>query len=192
MKKHWARLIQVATWLSAVIAAFVFAPPIDVTSPANSGFEHFGKFVVVILVGLLSLPIKKYGCKDHAMGWGLCSIVLLITGTISFFYYDDLGSKWTGKYEGDWYVIGSDLLPEAKALREHENISNDDLLKAHHGDPIGISTGESIRSVSKWLRITYLLTIIAFAGATISMLQAVECSKKRKQRTYVSATPSPG
>ena len=106
-------------------------------------------------------------------------MALVAIGSVSFFVYAERNSVYTGTYEGKSYVIGSDLTPAARREKEIEHASNDTLLYDAHGVSTQVGSPEGIHAASRMLRILYLITIVAFAGGMISVLQVVETSRKR-------------
>ncbi len=173
MRKLWRRLAQTAAWLCALLATFVFPPPTDITSDPSRVFVFFSRFIVAILVGLLTLPLGKFAAKRYAV-WRLVSIALLAAGITSFFGYEDLRSKYTADYQGDQRVIGWTFTYEGWIHKDSEKgITNKQLLADALGDPAGIWTAESIHKASLWIHLYYLLTVITLAACVITLVQAL-------------------
>ena len=176
-KRRWKILASSSAWLCSVVAVFVFPPPQNVSSDPSRVFVGFAAFLVAILVGLLAILASKFNKRRNTKVWLVVCMFTLVIGTASMFLYENQRERYTGTYEGQRVVIGSEFTVEGKSSAE-PGITVDQLIMDGAGQPSQIWTAESIQRNAFRLRATYLVTVITLAGAIVAILQALECSSK--------------
>src|SRR5688572_18351442 len=127
-RKSWFVLIQATAWIVAVIASFVLPPPIG-TSSETRIWVRFAQFVITILIGLLMLVALKRNRKKDTLGWGATAATFLLLGTICFFAYQILATRWTASYANERVLIGRDYTKDATKYRQdNPTVTSADLL----------------------------------------------------------------
>jgi amino acid transporter len=178
LKTHWRLLLQVSTWLLAILSSFILVPPIwDFKEDATwFGFTHF---LVAALVGLSFLPISKWSKRKHKSKWWVFTVLSLIVGSVIFFAYQSLRAAWTVDYNGTRAIVGQTYTPDAlnyKAeilAKEHRAITNEELLLDYAGQTEHIWLIEEIHRRRLILAGIYVALIAVFAVTIISIIQAL-------------------
>jgi hypothetical protein len=175
--KQWKLLIPIATWIMATIGSFWVPPPPDLSSQ-NEPLVSFGKFIVTVLLGLMILPMIKWGGrKKYAWLWGKITVVALISGIIAFFTFQQLLSNWTVKHGDKVLYIGTvvkqDVVPFMEA---HPSMTKEELLQSAGWAPKNIWTEKSLRRCRLILSALYVLFTPLFAITIMSVAQVIYCA----------------
>jgi uncharacterized BrkB/YihY/UPF0761 family membrane protein len=192
-RKSWLLLIQATAWIGAVIASFVLPPPVG-TADETKVWVRFAQFIITIFIGLLVLLTLRWTKKKHILSWAAVSASFLMLGTICFFIYQILATRWTTSYDKDHVLIGDTLTKQAaEYLRENPTLTRSDLVMHYGGSVDKIWTIESINQRRFILAGVYVLTMPIFTICIIALLQAIQCAtaerETRRRRTQpVQAT----
>ncbi len=187
-ESNWRRLTQVASWLCAVIAAFLLPPPRDISSGDNTTVA-FTAFVVAFLVGLMAVPLAAFQRRKHVRGWMVVAGVFFLLGCFALLGYRDHRSRWSAPYAGERVVIGGheDLTELGREYRARfPQYDNATLVANTGGKPGRIWRQGAIRRNARTLDLLYIACASAFAIAVIAVLQVLEAvapARLAKKRT---------
>jgi hypothetical protein len=194
-RESWLLLIQSTLWIAAAIAAFVLPPPIG-TGDETRIWVRFAQFVITIFIGLLVLLALRWKRKKHIFPWAGSAAGFLILGTLAFFSYQILGTRWTAKYNDGRVVVGSTLTQDGSAhLKENPSLTKDDLVWHAAGNAEKVWTGDSISERRFILAGIYVVTMPLFTICIISLLQAIQCAtieKPARRRPRAAPVSAPG
>ena len=177
--KRWNLLLHAGTSVMATIASFWVPPPPDLPSD-NETMVSFGKFVVVILAGLMILPMMKWSKKRHAGFWGIITAASLILGIIAFFSFQYLVKTSTVKHGDKVLYIGTEVREDVKSfIDKHPGYGKEELLENAGWNPKMIWTEKSLDRRRLILSMVYVLCIPFFAIAIMAVVQLIYCAGSR-------------
>lgn len=115
LKKNWLLLLQIGVWLSNSICTFLVTPILYEYETAP--FHNFIIFLSSAIIAVFLYPITKFSDKKYKSKWWLFSVLVLLLGVISFYYYSVNIDDNTVPYTNSKTVIGdsSHLLDSAKS-----------------------------------------------------------------------------
>jgi hypothetical protein len=183
IEKNWNVLVQVATWLSSLIAGFLLPPPVGSVQGDGGALFKFAQFVVTVFVGLMAIPILKWRQRADTWVWWTVALATLLGGIAAFFSYSSLTDSWTEWYANRQVVIGSELNEDAqeyaqeyrKENPEHKKPSPAQLLLDFPGGPENVWTKSSIDRRRHALGAIYVLCMPLFTLCVIAVTQAIYC-----------------
>lgn len=182
LKERWNVLAEAAAWLLSLIGTFLVPPPTGTQqSPQDSPVWHFGRFVLILFVGLLLVPVQSWNRAEHTPRWFVLAVIGFVGCFVAFFGYTYLGDTWTCKYDGRSVVVGSEWTTHGAgyAAGPGANLTCEQRLWEHRGEVEELWTKESIDSRRRLLALIYLLSLLLFSAALICVLQTVYCRQRR-------------
>jgi len=190
--KRWNLLLHAGTSVMATIASFWVPPPPDLPSD-NETMVSFGKFVVVILAGLMILPMMKWSKKKHAGLWGIITAASLILGIIAFFSFQYLVKTSTVKHGDKVLYIGTEVREDVKSfIDKHPGYGKEELLENAGWNPKMIWTEKSLDRRRLILSMVYVLCIPFFAIAIMAVVQLIYCAGSRSGSPRRRRQTAPG
>jgi hypothetical protein len=181
-QSNWRRLTQAAAWLCAVVAAFLSPPPRDIAAGDDTTVA-FTAFLIAFLVGLMAIPLVRFRRRKQATAWAVAAAGFFLLGCAAFDQYRDHRARWSVPYAGARVVIGgpADLTPLGREYVQRFPQHDGATLVANTGGKPGmVWNGSAIRARARTLDLLYIACAAAFAGAIISMLQALEVMGPRR------------
>src|SRR5262245_49583510 len=179
-RNSWLILIQATAWIAAVIASFVLPPPIG-TAAETKVWVRFAQFVITILIGLFVLVALRWNRKKDVLPWAATAAAFLLLGTICFFTYQILATRWTTAYFGERILLGGTFTQHgAEYHAQNPTLTSSNLLKNYAGQAEKIWTVESINERRFFLAGIYVLAMPLFTICIISLLQAMQCATAEK------------
>jgi hypothetical protein len=178
-KEYWNIVAGLSAILLTVILAFLLPPPFRLTKDAEQ-LNSLARFVAIIVVGLMFVPILRWRLKKYVWGWVTATVFTLIVGLVCLFAYEKLKREWTCPCldEGSLIVVGQgDPNPKNPSVQQHpdncriwlEDVSCDASL---------IWTKNSVESNQLSLMAVYILALPLFIICALSVAQAVYCQQQ--------------
>jgi hypothetical protein len=182
-KDYWNIVAGVAAILLTAILAFLLPPPFRITSDADQ-LNSLARFVAVIVVGLMFVPILRWKSRKFAWWWVTSAIVTLIIGLACLFTYEKLKRQWTCLCmdENTLIVIGSGAPnPNNPSVTQYPNNCRKWLEDVSCNASL-IWTKDSIESNQLTLMAVYILALPLFIICALSAAQAVYCQQQPQNR----------
>lgn len=178
----WQRISAFGAIMLGTIGEFWLPPPPELVDEAQASgdiWKPFVKFVIVVLLGLMVVPMMRWCCRRrHALKWAKVASVALIAGIIAFFTYNFLLDKWTVSSGGKRYYSGSELREELQVPRLRK-MQPRELLAEGEWDPLKIWTERSLRRRYFILSGVYVLCAPIFAIGILATVQTAYCGVRR-------------
>jgi hypothetical protein len=181
-QSNWRRLTQVAAWLCSILAAFLLPPPRDLSAGDNTTVA-FTAFVVAFLVGMMAVPLAAFRSRTHLTAWTAVSAGFFLLGCAALLEYRDHRARWSVPYAAERVVVGGpeDLTPLGREYRARfPQFDGATLVSNTGGKPALVWNEDAIRSHARTLDLLYIACAAAFAGAIISVLQALDLVESRR------------
>ena len=196
-KKNWNILLGIAASLLVSIGLFFFFPDYLETEDFFN-ISNLGRWIAVIVVGLMLIPMSKWKLKRHLRGWVTATITFLVLSILSFFIFFYFNQAWTSQCKGKTVLIGSVMKPNVKegsiksisyqikqgspdisdeelSKRANEKLKDSGFLLGKAGClPTEIWTDDSIKARKIVLAVFYVLALPFFILTMMSLLQAVK------------------
>jgi predicted membrane channel-forming protein YqfA (hemolysin III family) len=180
-QRTWASLTKSGVWIAAVIGGFLLPPPVGAGQFGEANWTRLAQFVIVVVVGLILVFTSKYQSRKHAAGWALVAAGSIVIAVASLFAYLNFAEMWTTNYYGERLVVGTELTELGKDYETaNKGVSTETRVEDFAGRVDTIWTRESIQSRRLTLGLAYLGTLPFFTLAILSVVQALNCAKKRK------------
>jgi hypothetical protein len=163
----------------STVGSFWVPPPPNLPGDSERMIS-FAKFIVMILVALMILPMAKWCCKRrHAWLWAKVAGAALIIGIAAFFTYQVLLSSWTVKHGDKVLYIGRVLTQNAAEYKEKNPLlTKEDLLFDAGWNPKRIWTEGSLLFCRLVLSGVYILCTPLFAIAIMAAAHSMYCAKQ--------------
>lgn len=194
-KATTALLIQAGLSIFTILATFVFPLRVDNFTEDDAVFSGFAKFIMALIIGIMYVLFLKFSDKRHATIWWIACIICMIAGTVLFFSYDSARQNRVNYFD-KVFVIGDDedlTQPALDLLKKNPVMTPQDLMLNFAIDsPEKLSyiwKKEGIRTNRMNLIYTYLTTILFFSLSLLTIIQAIQCQRKRP-KTYRSKKSS--
>jgi hypothetical protein len=177
IRNQWRVLSAGAIWIFGIIATFVI-PPFFL----EQSWIYFTRFVVAIITGLSFIATARWARKQHALGWAIVTLVLLIAGVGFYFTYDSLMRRWAVPYGRTRVLIGSTYSDFAQDYRQQFRNTNgrdlsDQELVWHNGGPDGLWRQDEIESRRIIATSLYIANVVLPACCIVALTQALACSR---------------
>ena len=182
-RKSWLVLAQGALWVGGVLGGFLLPPPVGILPSDEKIWLRLGQFIVAVVLGLIFFAAQRWNQPRHALKWCGVALLLLAVGLAAFFRYQQLTLAWTGIYDGDKVVIGSEYTPHGQSyVEQNPKISCEELISDFAGKTEDIWTHASISRRRLMLAATFESCLPLFTICLIAVVQAVQCGGARKPR----------
>lgn len=180
-QRTWASLTKSGVWIAAVIGGFLLPPPVGADQFGEANWTRLAQFVIIVVVGLILVFTSKYKARKHTVGWALVAAVSILVAVASLFAYLNFAETWTTDYYGDRLVVGTELTELGKEyVTANEGVSTKTMVEDFAGRVDSIWARESIQRRQLVLGLVYLGALPAFTLAILSVVQALNCAKKRR------------
>jgi hypothetical protein len=198
IKDRWNMLVTGAAVVGAALSGFVLPPPFSADSV--DPWVKLGGFLTAAMIGLFFVPMTKWKAKRFAWRWFGAAIALLLASVIVYFNYTAARDRHSVAYAGTRLVHGSTLRPDARQYRDRraaENAgaySDAELLMDHAGAVDDVWDPADRPSLERQLAALYLLTLLLFGLALVTVVQTTYCvttTNARKPRPGSTAVPPP-
>lgn len=180
MKDKLAPFLQGAVWLSSICSAFLIPPPNEIFGPAEQGKVTLTQFIMMILVGLMSVAGRRLQSVRYWYAWwslSLVSLTLLVVGLVNYSLIRQEVIVHDMKVDK---VIGSKLQAHVYEHKD-DKLNAGDLLEAYKHEPADIWTKESILDNSRKLAYAYILLLPALVVSCMSLLNVLGPEMSRKE-----------
>ena len=183
LRRHWTRLAQIATWLVAVLATFLMAPPRRAPAVDDASWTRLAQFVLVIMLGLMIGTLARRR-NVHAV-CRRASAVLLLLGVAVFFINLRLGDQWPCDYDGRGpMVVGATLSTEALQFKQQNpGAGCSMLLQSFVGNTAQIWSANEIGTRYVTLISLYLANVLCFSLSMVLMLESLGTPAPHRRRT---------
>jgi hypothetical protein len=179
LKRYWKGLAQTGAWLVGIVGVFVFPPPELVGSDSEKTFRLLCVFILSVLMGVLTLPLRKFKTKKAARGWSFASALALLIGVLLFFQYQSQRAQWSAACAKRRVVVGSVLTDAGKTYAANEAVFTKEAAVFDAGcKPALVWTDASIHSNAVRLHTLYTVVIVLFALAALMAIQAQYCATR--------------
>ena len=170
----WAVLAQGAVWVGGLVGGFLLPPPVGISGGQDKIWLRFGQFFVAVLLGLVLFAALKWKQRKHAGRWWVVAAVSLLLAVVAFFQYQRLLYVWTGEYDGQQLVVGSEYTSQGRAyVEKNPNLPLTTLLEDFLGRPEDIWTRRSINYRRLMLAGVYVSCLPLFTLSVIAIVQAL-------------------
>src|ERR1022692_255419 len=105
-KRHWDDLAKLALWLSTVTCGFVVPAPVYDVKEDRALF-WYGRFVLIVLSGLMLVPMNRAKRRNHVPWWALVGLVGLGISTGLFLKNADVRATKSTVIHGVRRAIGT-------------------------------------------------------------------------------------
>ncbi|SRR5258706_8916385 len=177
-KKYWGTLAGLGLFIFGILSAFLNPPPPYVTD--DESFVNFGKFVAVVVCGLVLAGVIIFKSKAHMGKWWALALIMLILAASSYFAYQNLSQKYTCTClsKDKLIMIGDTLInPDLPDVARHRNECTE-LLIGSACDPYKVWTKDSIDRNRLILAGAYTLSLPLLITAMMAVVQALYCAQK--------------
>jgi hypothetical protein len=182
-RKSWLVLAQAALWLGAILSGFLLPPPVGVLASDEKIWLRLGQFIVAVVLGLVFFAARRWNQSRHALRWCGVALMFLAIAVAVFFRYQQLTLAWTGIYNQEKIVVGSDYTPQGQSYtQKNPKISLDDLIFDFGGEIENVWTHESISRRRLLLAATFESCLPLFTICLIAVLQAIQCGGRKAKR----------
>jgi hypothetical protein len=176
--KSWAELSQLAVVLCSALGGFLLPPPAGFLASQGLAWPRLAQFIVSVMAGLLIVAgARRRRARDAALWarWAIASLALALAALFGYFYLVEVR---TCRYYTNLVIIGSELTQHAGAYAARHSVSScEELLKLFTGRSGEIWTRGSLIQSELALALSYIAVMPLLAGAAITTLQAVHCSR---------------
>jgi hypothetical protein len=134
----------------------------------------FAGFVVATLLGLLLVVLDRWKARTYVWKWWIAGLLFMCIAIRSFFYYDDLISRWTETFGSTRVVIGNRWTEIG--TKAHGGLSVSDLLENFGGQADLLWDKTELEARRRAIAVVYLECVIVSTLTIISVIQALQCS----------------
>jgi len=182
-RKSWVALTQATLWLFGILSGFLLPPPVGVLASDEKVWLRLGQFIVAVVLGLVFFAVRRWDQPRHALRWCGVAVLFLAIAVTVFFRYQHLMLAWTGIYNKERVVIGSEYTAQGQAYTEKDpDISLDNLIFDFGGEIENIWTHKSISRRRLILAATFEACLPLFTICLMSVVQAIQCGARTKRR----------
>jgi hypothetical protein len=189
-QKSWVLLGQTTAWVVGVLAGFLLPPPIG-TAEDSRVWVRFAQFVITIVIGLVLLAALRWKSPKHVLRWGAISVSFLMLGSVAFFAYQVLVTRWTVIYAQQRVVVGDHYTKYGREyLDQHPTLAREDLMMHFSGKVERIWEPDALSQRRLFLAATYVVAMPLFTVSIMSILQAIHCAAGRTASRRASVSPA--
>lgn len=180
-QRTWGALAKSGVWIAAAVGGFLVPPPVGSEQFDSGNWTRLAQFVIIVVIGLLLVITSRRQRKKDAALWSWVAAGALVLSLTAFFSYRTCAERWTTTYAGDPVVTGHTLTElGAEHLEAYPNITPETLVEDFAGRLDAIWTPSSIASRHLKLSLLYLGCLPLFTLAMLAMIQALNCSKRKR------------
>ena len=181
-RKNWLPLAQGGLWIGGILGGFLLPPPIGISVGEEKIWLRLGQFIIAVVLGLVFLAARRWDRQRYSLRWGGSALLFLAVAIAAFFRYQQLTLAWTGTYDGDKVVIGSELTEQGRAyVSANPKLSTDKLIYNFTGNTEQIWTRDSIYHRRLALAATYVSCLPLFTICLMSVVQALHLPRRLKK-----------
>ena len=181
---RWTSLAQAGALLITVVGTFAIPPPPGLAGLSDP-FLAFGRFLAVLMAGLVFVATRFYGRTRHTKWWVLASMAGLMI-TTGAFVMDQTESERRmvpcryGKGTVQ-FVKGTRYTPEAAEFLKEEPSTDCQLLSSFGYEPRAVWDNDSLAVARRTLIGLYLLLVMGASTSMLAVLQTIECVSGTKK-----------